>query len=141
MVQIKNEVLTVEINPFGAELYSIKNSQGYEFIYDGKAYKLDKHGFARLSDFEVELVEDNKAVFLLKNNDELRKQYPFEFEFRVIFTLNKNSLVVEYRVDNIDNKDIYFSIIEIKYFFNKEFCFTSVYNHYIITSFIRIYSI
>lgn len=137
MVQIKNEVLTVEINPFGAELYSIKNSQGYEylwqgnpdvwsgrapvlfpivggliddeFIYDGKAYKLDKHGFARLSDFEVELVEDNEAVFLLKNNDELRKQYPFEFEFRVIFVLNGNKLEVEYKVNNIDNKDIFFS--------------------------------
>lgn len=137
MVQIKNEFLTVEINPFGAELYSIKNNAGYEylwqgnpdvwsgrapvlfpivggliddeFIYEGKAYNLAKHGFARLSDFEVELVEDNKAVFLLKNNDELRKQYPFEFEFRVVFVLNKNFLEVEYKVNNIDNKDIYFS--------------------------------
>lgn len=137
MVQIKNEFLTVEINPFGAELYSIKNNQGYEylwqgnpdvwsgrapvlfpivgglmddeFIYEGKAYNLKKHGFARLSDFEVELVEDNKAVFLLKNNNVLRKQYPFEFEFRVIFVLNENNLEVEYKVNNIDNKDIYFS--------------------------------
>lgn len=137
MVQIKNEVLTVEINPFGAELFSIKNNDGYEFLwqgnpdvwsgrapvlfpivggllddeflYNGKAYNLEKHGFARLSDFEVELVEDNKAVFLLKNNDELRKQYPFEFEFRVIFVLNGNKLEVEYKVNNIDNKDIYFS--------------------------------
>ena len=137
MVQIKNEFLTVEINPFGAELFSIKNNEGYEylwqgnpdvwsgrapvlfffscgliddeFIYEGKAYNLEKHGFAKKSDFEVELVEENKAVFLLKNNDILRKHYPFEFEFRVIFTLNKNSLVVEYKVDNIDNKDIYFS--------------------------------
>lgn len=137
MVQIKNEFLTVEINPFGAELFSIKNNEGYEylwqgnpdvwsgrapvlfpitggliddeFIYEGKAYNLEKHGFAKNSDFEVELVEENKAVFLLKNNDILRKHYPFEFEFRVIFTLNKNSLVVEYKVDNIDNKDIYFS--------------------------------
>ncbi|MBO5105692.1 MAG: aldose 1-epimerase family protein [Clostridia bacterium] len=137
MVQIKNDFLTVEINPFGAELYSIKNNSDYEylwqgnpevwsgrapvlfpivgglmddeFIYNGKAYKLEKHGFARLSDFEVELVEDEKAVFLLKNNDTLRKQYPFEFEFRVIFVLNKNNLEVEYRVTNTDDKDIYFS--------------------------------
>ncbi len=137
MVQIKNEFLTVTINSFGAELYSIKNNVGYEylwqgnpdvwsgrapvlfpivggllndeFIYEGTSYKMEKHGFARLSDFEVELVEENKAVFLLKNNDELRKSYPFEFEFRVIFTLNKNNLEVEYKVNNIDNKDIYFS--------------------------------
>lgn len=137
MVQIKNEFLTVEINPFGAELFSIKNNDGYEylwqgnpdvwsgrapvlfpivggliddeFIYEGRAYNLSKHGFARLSDFEVELVEDNKAVFLLKNNDELRKHYPFEFEFRVIFVLIKNTLAVEFKVNNTDDKDIYFS--------------------------------
>ena len=137
MVQIKNEFLTVTINPFGAELYSVKGADGYEylwqgnpdvwsgrapvlfpivgglmddeFIYNGMTYSLPKHGFARLSDFEVELVEDEKAVFLLKNNDELKKQYPFEFEFRVIFALDKNNLNVEYKVNNIDNKDIYFS--------------------------------
>ncbi len=137
MVQIKNKFLTVEINPFGAELYSIKNNAGEEllwqgnpevwsgrapvlfpivgglmddeFIYDGKAYNLAKHGFARLSEFEVELAEDSKAVFLLKNNDELRKQYPFEFEFRAIFVLNDNSIEIEYKVNNVDDKDIYFS--------------------------------
>ncbi|MBE6762283.1 MAG: aldose 1-epimerase family protein [Ruminococcaceae bacterium] len=137
MVNIKNEFLTVTINPFGAELYSIKGKDGYEylwqgnpdvwsgrapvlfpivggllddeFIYEEKAYNLDKHGFARLSDFEVETVEETKAVFLLKNNAELKKQYPFEFEFRVIFTLEKNNLVVEYKVNNIDTKNIYFS--------------------------------
>ena len=137
MVEIKNERLNILIDSFGAELYSIKNNDGYEylwqgnpdvwsgrapvlfpivgglmddeFIYGGKAYNLEKHGFARLSDFEVELVENNKAVFLLKNNDELRKQYPFEFEFRVIFKVENNKLVVEYKVTNTDNKDIYFS--------------------------------
>ena len=137
MVQIKNEFLTVTINPLGAELYSIKGTDGYEylwqgnpdvwagrapvlfpivggliddeFIYNGKAYKLEKHGFARRSEFEVELVEDKKAVFLLKSNKKTKLQYPFEFEFRVIFVLNEKNLEVEYRVDNIDNKDIYFS--------------------------------
>lgn len=137
MVEIKNSKLSVAINSFGAELQSVKSADGYEylwqgdpevwsgrapvlfpivggllddeFIYDGKAYSLEKHGFARLLDFETESAEEKKAVFLLTSNDETRVGYPFEFEFRVIFTLKDNKLEVEYRVDNTDTKTIYFS--------------------------------
>lgn len=137
MVEIKNENLKVQINTLGAELQSVKSSDGFEylwqgdpevwsgrapvlfpivgglmddeFIYDGKAYKMSKHGFARISEFEAEEVDTHKAVFLLKSNSETKKQYPFDFEFRVSFVLKDNKMEVEYRVDNTDQKDIYFS--------------------------------
>ena len=37
MKQIKNELLTVEISEHGAELQSIKDCEGQEYLWDGDA--------------------------------------------------------------------------------------------------------
>ena len=81
MEQIKNEQLTVEISSLGAELQSIKDAQGNEYLWDGdeqywnrhspilfpivcglwkdtyridgKEYQLGRHGFARDTEFQL----------------------------------------------------------------------------------------
>lgn len=80
-----------------------------KLIYDGKEYTLGKHGFARFMEFEVEYHDSEKAVFLLHSNEETLKQYPFVFEFRVIYTLIKSKVRVEYCTTNTGNVDMYFS--------------------------------
>ena len=94
MLKIENELLTARINPVGAELSSLikKNTEreyiwqaepsvwgrhapllfpavgrmsGDSFIYDGKKYFMQKHGFLRGSSFEVVEKTDNSALLRL----------------------------------------------------------------------------
>lgn len=92
---IKNEKLTVEISPKGAELQSVIKDgteylcqgdsavwsgrapvlfpivgglKGGTYTYGGKSYSLSNHGFARGSMFDVKEIVQAKAVFVLKSN-------------------------------------------------------------------------
>lgn len=134
---ISNEYITVTVSAKGAELKSIvKNGKELlwqgdprvwdgqapvlfpicgclkdgKFTYNGKEYFPPKHGFARLSDLEIETHEQEKAVFLLRSDEETLKQYPFSFEFRVIYSLEKTKLTVTYHIRNTGGKDMYFSV-------------------------------
>ncbi len=80
-----------------------------KFIYRGKEYILEKHGFARHLEFEAENIKKEKAVFLLKSSDETKKSYPFDFEFRVIYTLDGSRIDVEYDVKNLTDGEMYFT--------------------------------
>ena len=51
-----------------------------KFIYEGKEYFLEKHGFVREAEFELESADQTKAVFLYKANEETLKKYPFDLK-------------------------------------------------------------
>ena len=81
-----------------------------KYIYQGKEYTMRKHGFALLSEFEVETVSGDSATFLLKSNDETRKSYPFDFEFRVTYKIVDSKIDIIYNVKNMTDGDMYFSV-------------------------------
>ncbi|MBQ9760697.1 MAG: aldose 1-epimerase family protein [Clostridia bacterium] len=137
MITLKNEFITAHINEAGAELKSLVyngTEQIWEgkpevwdsscpllfpicgglkddrYLYDGKEYHLQKHGFVRTAPFEVERADDTFAVFCIKSNDETKKQYPFDYELRVIYTLTEKTLKIEYEVRNECDRTMYFSI-------------------------------
>ncbi len=134
---ISNEYISVTISARGAEMQSI-NKGGKEilwdgnpevwaahapvlfpicgglkedkFILDGKEYTVQKHGYARFEEFEVEYSDKEKAVFLLRSNEESLKNFPFEYELRIIYTLDGCKVNIEYNVKNLSKGDMYFSI-------------------------------
>jgi galactose mutarotase-like enzyme len=139
MIFIENENLHIAIQAKGAELDSIVHKQNNleylwqgdpafwskkspilfpivgtlkdnTYVYEGKKYSLPRHGFARDKVFEVEHHTADKATFLLKSDAESFENYPFDFEFRVHYTLKDNTLSVTYDVKNRDNGDMYFSV-------------------------------
>lgn len=137
MITIKNEFLTAKINEMGAELKGLEfNGTKYiwegnpdvwagsaplmfpvcgglkddKYTLNGKEYTLGKHGYARKKLFEVESVTDNSAVFLHKSNDETKKAFPFDYELRVIYTLDNKTLKVDYSVKNLSDDTMYFNI-------------------------------
>ena len=81
-----------------------------KYVYNGKDYTLQKHDYARFVEFEVESHSDNSIVFLHKFNKETLKNFPFEYELRVIYTLNGSEIKVGYNVKNLADSDMYFSI-------------------------------
>lgn len=135
---ISNSTITASIKHLGAELFSIKDTQNNEYIWEGnpdfwgkhspvlfpivgtlknntykidnKEYNLPRHGFAREMEFELIEKSDNKAVFSLQSSEETLKKYPFDFELQLIYTLNENSLELEYNVINKGTEKLPFSI-------------------------------
>jgi galactose mutarotase-like enzyme len=135
---IKNSNLTAEIKHFGAELISLKTNTNKEYIwegnpdfwgkhspilfpivgtlknnsfhYDGMEYHLSRHGFARDMEFELIDKKENSATFSLQSSEETLRVYPFIFELQIIYTLDKNSLNIEYKVMNKGKSKMPFSI-------------------------------
>lgn len=81
-----------------------------KYIYEEKEYTLQKHGYCRFVEFEVESCNDEKAVFLHRFNEETLKQFPFEYELRVVYALDNSSLKIDYNVKNLSDDEMYFSI-------------------------------
>jgi galactose mutarotase-like enzyme len=139
MFTIENEQLKVSIHPKGAELQSLyhkdyqleymwdgdpafwgKHSpllfpivgtlKGNTYYYDGKAYSLPRHGFARDREFAVESQRPDAITFLLQSDEQTRAIYPFDFELRVGYRLVSNKVATMYQVRNPSSEPIYFSI-------------------------------
>lgn len=135
---ISNSNLTAQINHLGAELFSLQNQDTKEYIwegnpafwgkhspilfpivgmlkdnsyhYEGTAYHLSRHGFARDMEFILSNKSENSATFSLISSNESRKVYPFDFELQVIYTLDNNKLTIGYHVINNSNDTMPFSI-------------------------------
>lgn len=139
MVTIENDILKVNIHPKGAELsnvwhkehqldYMWSGDSAYwgkkspvlfpivgtlkedTYTFNGEKYHLLRHGFARDNVFEIEHQSADKATFLLQSNENTLKVYPFEFEFRLHYALEGNSLNVTYDVKNVGKSQMYFSV-------------------------------
>ena len=137
MITISNKFLTATFSEIGAELKSLKlGDKEYiwygdpkfwtgsspvlfpicsglkddEFIYEGKTYNLQKHGFARRAKFQLETVDGNTATFLLSSDNCPQDNYPFKYEFRIIYTLVGKKVNVEYNIRNLTDGDMYFSV-------------------------------
>lgn len=80
------------------------------FRYEGKAYQLPRHGFARDRVFEVENQTKEELVFLLRDDASSRAIYPFAFEFRISYRLEGNTLSCTYAVFNPADSALLFSM-------------------------------
>lgn len=138
MVTLKNSRLTVEIDDLGAQLCSVKNACGTEYIWQadpaiwgrhapllfpvigrlqdgqythkGQTYAIPSHGFARDSRFAVTEQDDAHAVFRLSHSPETLAVYPFPFILTVTYTLEENRLVKTCRVDNPGDGEMLFEL-------------------------------
>jgi galactose mutarotase-like enzyme len=139
MVVLENDELKVTLNAKGAELVSlVEKVDKTEYIWQidpaiwafnapnlfpivgglndntfsvsGKTYTLNRHGFARTSLFRRIESAPHQAIFELRYNEETLKVYPYKFEFQVIYHLTGRTLKVSYKVINMDDQTVYFSV-------------------------------
>ena len=136
--EISNEFLKVKADAEGAILWSVTDKDGFEYIwqgddrywnehganlfpyiarlweksyiFQGKTYHMDIHGFAKDSVFSCEKAGENELVFAMEDTRETLEQYPFHFRFEIRYLLEKNTLKVLYSVKNKDEKTMYFGI-------------------------------
>ncbi len=137
--EIKNRFIKAKINSFGAELNSLKRVetdleymwQGNptywarhspilfpivgrlkddSYIYKNQKFSMTQHGFARDKEFEVFEQRDDFIEFRLYSDEKTLKIYPFSFELYLSYKLDKNSLIVSYKVINKSDDKMLFSI-------------------------------
>lgn len=135
---IQNECLTVKICDKGAILWSVRDIDGLEYLWQGDAkywtnrapnlfpyiarmtdgkytlegatYEMDIHGFAKDMIFRAEQISDSQIVFSMNHTEETYKQYPFQFCFSIIYKLEGSKLSITYDVRNDDEKTMYFGV-------------------------------
>ena len=136
---LQNDVLKITVADRGAELKSITAlADGADYLFDsnpiwwkfsspvlfpivgklvgdkyrvdGKEYTLPGHGFARTTDFWLVDTTENALTFALESNAATLKVYPYKFRLEISFELIGNEVKVLWKVANVDDKEIYFSI-------------------------------
>jgi galactose mutarotase-like enzyme len=139
MPTLENDRLKIEVAPKGAELQRLfhkvhqldylwsgdpafwgKHSpvlfpvvgtlKDNTYFYQGKAYRMGRHGFARDREFILEKQDASSLLFLLHSDAETRKIYPFDFEFRIRYLLDGDELSTEYLVKNTGPSVMFFSV-------------------------------
>jgi galactose mutarotase-like enzyme len=138
--QIENNILQVKVSDQGAELLSIigKHSQHEylwqatadnwrwhapilfpivgklkddHYLYQGKAYAMPQHGFARKQKFKLKYQTKDSITFSLQDNAATRAIYPFHFELEVNYTLLNDLLEENFSVKNLDpEQEMLFSL-------------------------------
>lgn len=138
MYTVKNDHLTVEIHEKGATLWSVKDGDGREYLWqgdpkywgdrapnlfpyiarmterkyilNGKTYEMDIHGFAKDMVFRAEQLSGEQVVFSICDTEETYAQYPYRFQFSVGYQLEGPRLCITYSVKNNDDKEMYFGV-------------------------------
>ncbi|MDO4198242.1 MAG: aldose 1-epimerase family protein [Erysipelotrichaceae bacterium] len=130
---IENDEAVLIVNTKAAEIHSFrKKNDDYEYMWNGnkeywagrnpilfpqvsstptktniiygKEYPMGNHGFARNSEFELFNRTDDSLTFLLKENEETLKQYPFEFNLFVTYELKNTEVKITYNIVNNSDK-------------------------------------
>src|SRR5699024_1105120 len=81
-----------------------------KYRVENAEYELPQHGLARTREFEMIEKDDNHIVFELLWSEDTLKIYPYKFSLRLSYELLENGVKVGYKVKNLDDKEIYFSI-------------------------------
>lgn len=129
MLTLKNNYLTVQINPLGAELTSVQDNESHlEYMWtadkaywgrhapflfpivgrlqdnhyrvNGQTYELTQHGFARDREFTVAHQTDTTLTLVLSDDAATHERYPFAFRLAITYTLNDHELRVAAQITN-----------------------------------------
>lgn len=122
----------------GGELVSVQNAAGTEYIwsgdpafwhginpllfpivgslkdgtvcFDGAAYHMERHGFARNMEFSVAAQDESSVLFTLRETEQTLTQYPYPFLLQVRHSLNETGFTTALSVTNTGSKPMPFCI-------------------------------
>lgn len=80
------------------------------YYYEGKAYHLPQHGFARDREFKLVKKSFSTVILELSETDETLISYPFRFKLVIEYSVDDRDVSCKYTVHNPGNKVLFFSI-------------------------------
>lgn len=138
IIELKSKSSIAKIDTKGAELISLQDVFGIEFIWqkdpkfwskcspvlfpvignlrndkviiEGETYTIPKHGFVWDKPFKVVYQSDTKAILNYSFTEETLVIYPYKFNLSMTYELNDIELLLTYTVMNLDNKPINFCL-------------------------------
>jgi galactose mutarotase-like enzyme len=127
-VTISGPRLQAQISEDGAELVRLRDEQDRDLLWDGNPafwtgrspflfpivgrvrndriqvngaeYELPKHGFARISRFEIDEAGPSRCRFRLCSDQTTLRQYPFPFQLDITYAIEGATLTMEASVTN-----------------------------------------
>jgi galactose mutarotase-like enzyme len=131
-VSLSSADLTAQVDPLGAQLSVLRDRAEHDLLWNGDAsvwagrapilfpivgalaggtyrvdstpYRLPRHGFARVSTFQVVDCSAASAVFRLQADEASLRVYPFSFQLDIQFALNDATLSVTALIRNLGDK-------------------------------------
>ena len=139
LYSLENDKLCVQVRSYGAELRSIKErADETEYLWDGNPqwwkysspvlfpivgklqdgkyrvngteYELPGHGFGRISEYQLVERRQDYIEFALKWSEDTLASYPWKFQLNVAYALKDNTVEVIWKVQNLDDREMVYSI-------------------------------
>lgn len=127
--KIKSSAASAEIKSFGAELTSLTDSEGTQYLWQGdaaywgsqspvlfpivgslrnntavvggnKTCQLGRHGIVKKMEFTLIDSTENSATYSVSSTPESKESYPYDFELQVKYSLQDKTLTTAYTVIN-----------------------------------------
>lgn len=137
-VRIGNGVLETTVSTLGAELQSLRRLadgiellwqgdpaswprrapvlfpivgrlRGDRFLWRGREYRLPQHGFARDRVFDLAAHDATSATFVLADDTETRRSFPFSFHLAVSYRVAASTLATTFEITNPGPDELLFS--------------------------------
>ena len=124
---LQNDILTVQVSDFGAEILSVKRGECEyiwvgdpafwsshapllfpvcgrffegKYTHEGKIYEIACHGFIRKAPLTLERVNDTSICFRVESTEETKKIYPFDFVLKIWHILEGESVTTRFEIEN-----------------------------------------
>jgi galactose mutarotase-like enzyme len=139
MIVIENDWLKVGIESKGAEVRKVEHKKneldymwtgdsaywgrvspvlfpivgrlkGDQYQIDGQTYEMSQHGFLRDVEFNIDSNTTEQVSFVFESAGRFLDVYPYEFKATIYYILNKDSLIVRWKIENDSKEEMYFSI-------------------------------
>ncbi len=135
---LKNGTIEVTVDSHGAEMVSLKDSQGREYMWNGdpaywkrhapvlfplvgslknkqfrvggKTYPMNQHGFARDLEFSLLSTDGKECWFRLTENMATLTVYPYAFTLDIGYRIGDNWVENIWRVANPGSRPLHFSL-------------------------------
>ena len=134
-ITLSNGQMTAVINSYGAELKSLRDQDGNEYIWDGSDasywnrsapflfptvgnlrngkvlikgewYEMKQHGFCRDMEWTVADQTPFSVLFTLTDTPESRARYPYAFHLGLRYTLTGRTIRMDFTVDNVADEEM-----------------------------------
>ena len=133
-ISLGSAELSAQVNPLGAQLSVLRDRAGCDLLWNGEpsvwagrapllfpivgalaggvyrigstSYRLPRHGFARISTFQVLESKDASAAFRLQASDATLPLYPFNFQLDVHYALTGATLAVTALIRNLGDREM-----------------------------------
>jgi galactose mutarotase-like enzyme len=76
----------------------------------GKPCEMKRHGVARINPFEVLDSCKNSVTFIQKSSEQTKAQFPFDYELKIKYTINGDTVTNEYIITNTGDDKMPFVI-------------------------------